>query len=300
MTDEAQTVGQLLKQAREAKSWTVEEAVRRTKLKKDAIVKMEADQFELFPSLSNARGFVRIYARELGLNGWQLMQHFEDSPDVPVEGLDLHPEDLEAIPRRKQPPLATSQGIGLFVILLVLAIACVLVGIRIYQIIPSGERDAPVAEVVPGETPSGADPAQAEPVTAKAVPADSEPESVAVKPATPAAVPAAARPVEVQPARPAAVANQTGNELRLQANPNAPAPARFVRVTATRGSDDVVLYEGVLPAGQTVPSSTMPAWQGDRFTVLFRETSAVEIIFNDTNFGTYDQSGVQTVVLPAP
>lgn len=296
MTDQAQSVGQLLKQAREAKSWTVEEAVRRTKLKKDAIVKMEADQFELFPSLSNARGFVRIYARELGLNGWHLMQHFEDAPDVPVEGLDLHPEDLEAIPRRKQPPLATSQGIGLFVIFLVLAIACVLVGIRIYQIIPSGERDGGVTEVVPEDPPEEGNPAQAEPITAKAVPVGSDPATptpkpVVVQPATPAAVPAA---------QPAAVANQTGNKLRLQANPNAPAPARFVRVTATRGSDDVVLYEGVLPAGQTLPSANMPAWQGDRFTVLFRETSAVEIIFNDTNFGTYDQSGVQTVVLPAP
>ena len=49
------SIGAQLCEAREAKGWTVEEAAKRTKLKGDAIRKMEADEFELFPSISYPR-----------------------------------------------------------------------------------------------------------------------------------------------------------------------------------------------------------------------------------------------------
>jgi len=301
MTEPSSSIGTQLRSARESKQWTVQEAARRTKLKRDAIEKMEADEFERFPSLSYARGFVRIYARELGLNGWELMKSFENAPDVPVEGLDLHPEDLEAIPRRKQPPIATSQGIGLAVMLMVVAIALVFAGIKLYQIWPKGAptvSGATSSEPIPTANP-GDGPVRAQPV-----------EPLPVSPAPPEPLPTqegVARAIPVQPIAPPAEpvpgpapARSGVQELRLQAFPDTPPSSRYVRVTAFRGDDEVILYDDVLPAGQTLPGDRSPPWRADRFVVLFRETQAVEIIFNGTNFGTYDQPGVRRVTLPAP
>lgn len=308
MEDETTSIGAQLAEAREAKGWTVEEAARRTKLKTDAIRKMEADEFELFPSISYARGFVRIYARELGLNGWQLMRSFEDAPDVPVDGLDLHPDDLEAIPRRSQPPLATSQGIGLFVFGLVILIALALVGIKIYQIWPSGEEESSIPIVQ-----EMVDPGITEPLTPAAVPADNpltptpQTATPATSPATPVAVPAAPPAQPVEGGIPAAVPVDSAipntaqiNRLRLRAPVNAPDEDRWVRVTGIDAEgNESILYEELIPAGATLPNPLSPAWSAARFRVMFREAAAIQIILNGTNHGAYERRGVQTVDLPA-
>ncbi|MEM6884687.1 MAG: helix-turn-helix domain-containing protein [Verrucomicrobiota bacterium] len=308
MEDETTSIGAQLAEAREAKGWTVEEAARRTKLKTDAIRKMEADEFELFPSISYARGFVRIYARELGLNGWQLMRSFEDAPDVPVDGLDLHPDDLEAIPRRSQPPLATSQGIGLFVFGLVILIALALVGIKIYQIWPSGEEESSIPIVQ-----EMVDPGLNEPLTPAAVPADNpltptpQTATPATSPATPVAVPAAPPAQPVEGGIPAAVPVDSAipntaqiNRLRLRAPVNAPDEDRWVRVTGIDAEgNESILYEELIPAGATLPNPLSPAWSAARFRVMFREAAAIQIILNGTNHGAYERRGVQTVDLPA-
>jgi len=311
MNEEMTSIGAQLSEAREAKGWTVEEAARRTKLKSDAIRKMEADEFELFPSISYARGFVRIYARELGLNGWELMRNFEDAPDVPVDGLDLHPDDLEAIPRRTQPPLATSQGIGLFVFGVVILIALVLIGIKIYQIWPSGENQ----EVQ--QMSNAVEPAAIDPVAPAAVPADN-PLTPTPKTTTPPPTPVAAPAVPVaQPAVPAAQPVNEGvapaaasvepvapnpaqiNRLRLRAPVNAPDEDRWVRVTGINANgQETVFYEALIPAGATLPDPLSPAWTAAQFRVKFREAAAIQIIMNGTNFGSYERPGVQTVELP--
>lgn len=310
MNEGTTSIGAQLTQAREAKGWTVQEAARRTKLKADAIQKMEADEFELFPSISYARGFVRIYARELGLNGWELMRNFEDAPDVPVDGLDLHPDDLESIPRRSQPPIATTQGIGLFVFGLVIFIALVLLGIRIYQVWPSG--DEPVAQPVAGSEVVP----ETEPETPLAVPAATPvtpaPQSVTpaaapvAQPAVPVATPAppVAQPVEGIPVPAFPVEEATPNpaqinRLRLRAPVNAPDSDRWVRVTGIDESgEEKILYEALIPAGATLPDPLSPAWSAAKFRVKFRQAAAIQIILNGTNFGTYDQPGIQTVELP--
>lgn len=48
--------------------WTIEEASARTRLHLNVIRRLEAGDYDKFPSLAYARGFLRIYARELGLD----------------------------------------------------------------------------------------------------------------------------------------------------------------------------------------------------------------------------------------
>lgn len=63
------SVGRTLKLAREERNVSIAEAARATKIKKDFLVAMEEERFELLPGDVFARGFVRSYAEFLGLDG---------------------------------------------------------------------------------------------------------------------------------------------------------------------------------------------------------------------------------------
>ncbi|MEM6822786.1 MAG: hypothetical protein AAF558_12700, partial [Verrucomicrobiota bacterium] len=152
------------------------------------------------------------------------------------------------------------------------------------------------------ETPApAAQPSKPEPVkTPKATPPKPAPVAVPARPAAPQVSPGVPAAVPVAPtAVPVAPVVQRTNELRLLADPNTDEASRYARVIAIRNGEEVILYEDILPAGQEVPSIAFSPWTGEKFIVLLREAAAVNIIFNQTNFGKYERSGVQRVELPA-
>ena len=57
--------GQMLRAAREAKGWKVEQVASQLKLSRRQIEALEADAFADLPGLTFVRGFVRNYARVL-------------------------------------------------------------------------------------------------------------------------------------------------------------------------------------------------------------------------------------------
>jgi cytoskeleton protein RodZ len=63
-----ETIGQQLKQAREAHNLTIEKVVQATRLRARHIEAIEADDFESLPSPVQVRAFLRIYAEFLGLS----------------------------------------------------------------------------------------------------------------------------------------------------------------------------------------------------------------------------------------
>jgi cytoskeletal protein RodZ len=63
-----ETIGQQLKQAREARNLTIEKVVQATRLRARHIEAIEADDFEGLPSPVQVRAFLRIYAEFLGLS----------------------------------------------------------------------------------------------------------------------------------------------------------------------------------------------------------------------------------------
>lgn len=309
-------IGDQLRGARELKGWTLAEAAKRTKVKVEQLEKIEKSQFDLLPSLAYARGFIRIYARELGLDGWALLRQFNGEVDSGYDVIELQPQDLEAIPRRRQPGAATPQNFGRIVIMVVVLAALLIGGIQIYRVWPalmaqSNPGAAPATELAPmtpeaeAGTPPAAPPApkaavvgndQAPPRAVPAQPIEGgQPAPVAeTVTAPPAAVPVAA-PVE----EPAAEAATGSNRLQLQADSASSENERWVRVVGIRGGKEITLYEDLLPAGQVVPGSAVGPWTADQFIVTFREASAVDIIFNGNNYGRYDKPGVQRVPLPA-
>ncbi len=78
------SVGQVLREAREAQGITLEEAAARLRLMHRQIEAMETDDFESLGQPVFGRGFVRNYARLLGLAPEALLAHMDGAPAEPA------------------------------------------------------------------------------------------------------------------------------------------------------------------------------------------------------------------------
>jgi cytoskeleton protein RodZ len=78
--------GYLLRQAREGKGWSQMETARELHLTSKVINAIEEDDFELIPSFVFARGYIRSYARHVGLDGQALVAEFDSVYGVPDHG----------------------------------------------------------------------------------------------------------------------------------------------------------------------------------------------------------------------
>lgn len=82
--NEPSSIGRTLRDAREAQGMTQEDAAARLRLMHRQIAAMEADEFESLGQPVFARGFVRNYARLLGLKPEMLLAHMEGAPAEPA------------------------------------------------------------------------------------------------------------------------------------------------------------------------------------------------------------------------
>ncbi len=85
------TAGQQLRQARENKGLTLEQAAKATQIRPHYLQALEADMFDSLPSTTQAKGFLRIYASFLNLDPDLLFTHLaekiEPAPEN-ITGLD--------------------------------------------------------------------------------------------------------------------------------------------------------------------------------------------------------------------
>lgn len=89
------TTGQQLRQAREKRKLTLEQAAKATHIRSHYLQALEADQFDLLPSSTQAKGFLRIYASFLNLDAEALSSGFEGQSDanfLPTAKPNLEPE----------------------------------------------------------------------------------------------------------------------------------------------------------------------------------------------------------------
>jgi len=280
-TESGDPVGSQLSVARLRLGWTLEEASARTRLHHNILRQLEAGQFDKLPSLAYTRGFLRIYARELGLDPKALLREFQPSADREDSILDLRPEMLEALPTRASEPIFTSRGLGLGVLsiagLFILAVAT----IQIYRVWPvkSSKDPSTLAPIGANEknnsTPSSTPSTAPDGFVKSALPATSSLPPVQAS-ATPTPKPA------------------TPQLLRIRAKKDT-----WVRIVAIRDGKEIQLFEDTIDEDDTLPDKDDPAWSGDSFVVTTREAADAEIIFNESNFGAYEKSGPQTFSLPA-
>lgn len=81
------TIGEYLKRIREEKKITLEQVAEGTKIRIQFLKAIEEDRLNDLPSLSQAKGFCRLYASFLGLNPVQVFDDVEKA-NRPVENLN--------------------------------------------------------------------------------------------------------------------------------------------------------------------------------------------------------------------
>ena len=107
-----ETLGDYLREEREKQGKTLEQIAQKTRINRSTLQAIEDNRDELLPPALHVRGFLKLYARELGLNMEDILAR---QPHQPIErsGLSLPPApDIEP------------QKISLLRILIVVVIVC--------------------------------------------------------------------------------------------------------------------------------------------------------------------------------
>jgi cytoskeletal protein RodZ len=258
--------------------WTIEEASARTRLHLNVIRKLEAGDFDKFPSSAYARGFLKIYSRELGLDSKKILREFQPLHESDDSILDIRPEMLEALPTRASEPILTTRGIGLGVLGLVGLFVVSVLGIQIYRVWP---------------VKSPKDPSTLAPIGAVEKTATTAAETSATATSVKAGEPISSLPM-VQNSDNSTPKASSPQQLRIKAKKDT-----WVRIVAIRDGKEVQLFEDTIDEDDIIPAKDDPAWLGEAFIVTTREAADAEIIFNDSNFGPYEKPGPQTFRLPA-
>lgn len=84
-----QSVGQTLRQAREARQLPLADVARALKLGERQLTALESDQWSELPGATFVRGFVRNYARLLALDAAPLMETLDQQLEKPVTKLNI-------------------------------------------------------------------------------------------------------------------------------------------------------------------------------------------------------------------
>jgi cytoskeleton protein RodZ len=188
------SVGQILRDAREAQGVTLDDAAARLRLMHRQIEAMETNDFESLGQPVFARGFVRNYARLLGLAPEALLARMEGAPVEPT-----------AVSRAEPPPPRSWLASAWLILLLLGLLVVVGVPVALYLWLNSEVDEAPQnrmpAAALSRPAPVAAPVPVAEPVETAPPVAPTAP----VEPAVPAAEPAGAAEAGA-PAAPAAPA----------------------------------------------------------------------------------------------
>lgn len=111
------SVGDSLRNARMVTGWTVSDVAKKLNLTPSAVEFIEANQFERLPGTTFARGYIRSYAKILGLDSNQLAQQFDQQFLVSTTTSSVQSIDRVGEARR------VSRGMlqfSLFVVLLII------------------------------------------------------------------------------------------------------------------------------------------------------------------------------------
>lgn len=164
------TVGQILREAREARNITRDDVALRLRLMHRQIEAMETDDFQSLGQPVFARGFVRNYARLLGVPPEELLERMEGAPAEPAPIAHV------------EPPPGRSWLTSPWLILLLLGVAGVIaVPVSLYLWLNSDADDA--YQAAPGGHVSAAPPTASPPAATEPRGARMPAEQAAASPA---------------------------------------------------------------------------------------------------------------------
>jgi cytoskeleton protein RodZ len=213
------TVGKQLQEARLAKNWTPELAARETKIKVDRLHDLETDDYSHFTSPTYARGFVRTYARALGLDEYRILRQLDNKlPDDDSANI-VTDTGVAYLPETAMPPRAAHRDYtGLYIVMglgVVVSLAILVVLFEAYRVGELSHWFGSNSESVAADTTSSTNTTDSPAVPtanspARALPVDSN---------TPPPI------VDAANAMPVASAAGDTNAVTTPADTNAPAAA---------------------------------------------------------------------------
>src|SRR5271154_5530424 len=134
------TVGKQLQEARLAKNWTPELAARETKIKVERLHDLESDDYSHFTSPTYARGFVRTYARALGLDEYRILRQLDNKlPDDDSSNM-VTDTGVAYLPETAMPPrVAHRNYAGLYVTMALGAVVTLVIAFVLFEAYRVGE-----------------------------------------------------------------------------------------------------------------------------------------------------------------
>ena len=102
------SVGSDLKSARESKKIPLETISQKTKIPVKYLEALEENHFEVFPSQTYAKGFIRAYCKVVGLDEKQMTREFK--AQVPELLVKIEPMNAEAEMEKRSPLLGARPG----------------------------------------------------------------------------------------------------------------------------------------------------------------------------------------------
>ncbi|UFP99196.1 RodZ domain-containing protein [Pseudomonas fitomaticsae] len=261
--------GETLRQARESNGWSLAEVALKLNLTVTSLSNLEAGAFDKLPGHTFARGYIRAYAKLLGMDQTVLVQQFDQSTGTDSQGSNVH-----ALGRIEEPVRVSHTILRIVSLLLLIAVigggfvwwqdqtslrTKDLIGLapehvevegadgttQIHpldepedQAVAEGEAEGSTALALPQSESTaestGAETEAAAPATAPVAPAPAAP---AATPAAPAHTPA---PVVAAPATPAPAAPATpAPTVTAPAAPVVAAPAPTAPVAPVAGQGQV-------------------------------------------------------------
>ncbi|MDZ4856588.1 MAG: DUF4115 domain-containing protein [Nitrospirota bacterium] len=118
-----EAIGEFFKQVREAKGLTIDEVAAKTRIRSDFVKALEEGNFAKLPDQVFARGFVRSYARSLGLDEDDAVHRFDQSAGAYYDKLGererLKVKQAEEERKRQSNRKAVAIAIGIAVLTLI-------------------------------------------------------------------------------------------------------------------------------------------------------------------------------------
>ena len=284
-----ETVGTKLQKARLAKGWSVDEVSSATKIRPERISDLESDDYSHFASLVYARSFLVKYARHLGVDIQEELDHFQVGRSVGLGELHYIAYAPPSPVKHESGPDVYKNGLGLRIPPIIL----VLVGLFFVVVVPAGvvmlvnlsrlnvpaadTPSTPVAQVTPVAT---AEPTQAVVNVTPTPSATSESESDRQVVASPTQSDST---VEVRRALPVDSSDRVASDPVVQASPTP-------NVSATRQTLEIQVRERTwlriirdteksepIYDGFTGPKQSPIVVQGNRFWIKVLNPDAVQI-----------------------
>jgi cytoskeleton protein RodZ len=215
------TVGKQLQDARMAKGWTPEMAARETKIKIDRLHDLESDDFSNFSSPTYARGFVRTYARSLGIDEYRILRQLDNKLPEDDNATFVNDTGVPYMPEPSQPAKPFQVGKGVYIAGGVGLATLMLTGFILVQSYRAGyfASSTPSTTATPSTNVAAAVPDTG---PARAMPADSNAAPVPLPVDTEAPMtPASASPIDTNAAPRAMPVDPTALASTPAANPDA-------------------------------------------------------------------------------